>query len=284
MDGNEVRAYKARRRKVVSDGTIHTELGYLRAALRRSAARRGIQILPSITLPPKPRPKDRWLTEKEARRLLEATVMPHMRLYILLALFTAGRPSSILDLTWDRVDFKRQKIKLDNPDRDRTAKGRATVPMADELAGPLEDAKRGAQTAHVIEWGGEPIKSVKRGIVRAAKRAGLKDVSPYVLRHTAGVWMAEGGIPMEQIKDYFGHTSVKVTDRIYARFSPEFLRSGARAIGARLKKYRADSPLPISCSTCSSCSCSSFGSGCSSPCSAICSGAGTCRAGPKRSG
>jgi integrase len=42
--------------------------------------------------------------------------------------------------------------------------------------------------------------------------------------------MAEGGIPMEQIREYFGHTSVKVTERVYARFSPEFLRNGAKAM------------------------------------------------------
>jgi integrase len=239
MDGSETRAYiKKRRQAGTGDGTIITELAYLRAALRRSGKRRGIQIVPDITLPPKPRPKDRWLTEKEARRLLDAAITPHMKLYILLALFTAGRPSSILDLTWDRVDFERRQIQLDNPKRDRTAKGRATVPMADELIEPLERVKHSAQTNHVIEWGGQPIASVKRGVVRAAHRAGLKGVTPYVLRHTAGVWMAEGGIPMEQIREYFGHTSVKVTERVYARFSPEFLRKGAKAIGARLgKKY-----------------------------------------------
>jgi integrase len=240
IDGGEVRAYIGKRRRTGrSDGTINTELGYLRAALRKSGKRRGIVVIPDITLPPKPRPKDRWLTEEEAQRLLAAAVMPHMKLYILVALFTAGRPSSILDLTWDRVDFKRRQIKLDNPDRDRTAKGRATVPMADELVEPLERAKKGAQTEYVIEWGGEKIASIKRGVVRAAQRASLEGVTPYVLRHTAGVWMAEGGVPMEQIKDYFGHTSVKVTERVYAKFSPEFLRTGAVAIGARLgKKHR----------------------------------------------
>src|SRR3990167_5752391 len=129
-----VRAYTASRRaQGASDGTIHTELGYLRAALRKSLK----QNAPSVVLPPKPRPRSRYLTPSEARRLIDAAQMPHVRLFILLALHTAGRPSSILWLTLDRVEFERRRISLDDPARERTAKGRATVPMAMALVEPL---------------------------------------------------------------------------------------------------------------------------------------------------
>lgn len=237
--GAEVRKYVQKRRDAGrSDGTIHTELGYLRAAVGQAEGRFGLASVPDILLPSKPRSKDRWLTEKEAHALLAAAVMPHMRLYILLALFTAGRPSSILDLTWDRIDFRRQRILLDNPARDRTAKGRATVPMADELIEPLSEAQEGAQSEHVIEWGGKKVATVKRGISRAAERAKLPDVTPYTLRHTGAVWMAEAGVPMSEISQYLGHTSTAVTERTYARYSPDYLQKGAKAIGRRLSKHR----------------------------------------------
>ncbi len=237
MDGEEVRGYTAKRRKAGrSDGTIHTELGYLRSAIRVSAERRGVETIPKITLPSKPRPRGRYLTTEEYHRLIQAAVMPHLRLFIMLSVFTAGRPSSILDLTWDRVDFKRRQIALDNPERDRTAKGRALVPMAEELVSPLLEAKSGAQTEYVIEWAGKPVKSIKKGVQRAAERAGLKNVTPYVLRHTAGVWLAEGGTPMSEISQYLGHTSTAVTERTYARYSPDHLRSGAMVIGERIKR------------------------------------------------
>lgn len=138
----DVRGYVAgRRTQMASDGTIHVELGYLRAALRHAGypAR--------FKLPSKPRPKSRHLTPDEARRLIDAAQMPHVRLFIALALHTAGRPSSILDLTWDRVDFKAGRIHLDNPGRDRTAKGRATVPLAQDLIRPLQEAKAAALSA-----------------------------------------------------------------------------------------------------------------------------------------
>lgn len=224
-----------RRNRGASDGTIHTELGYLRAALRRAASIGSIASAPVFSLPSKPRPRTRHLTPGEARRLLDGSRMPHVRLFIMLALHTAGRPSSILDLTWDRIDFKSGRIYLDNPERSRTPKGRATVPLAQELVGPLQDSKKAALTSYVIEWAGEPVKSIKKAIGRSADRAGLRGVvTPYVLRHTAAVWMAEGGVPMSEISQYLGHTSTAVTERVYARYSPEHLQKAAKAISDRL--------------------------------------------------
>ena len=224
-----VRAYTSERRgQGASDGTIHTELGYFRAALRRAG------YSTRITLPPKPRPRGRYLTGEEAKKLIDAAQVPHVRLFVLLALYTAARPSSILDLTWDRVALARRVIRLDNPLRDKTAKGRATVPIAEKLIAPLEEAKAAALTEHVIEWAGRPVASVKKAIQRTAERAGLVGVTPYVLRHTAARWMTEAGIPMSEIAQYLGHTSTSVTERTYARYSPEHLRRASDAVSAML--------------------------------------------------
>jgi integrase len=229
---NDVRGYTVSRRKSgASDGTIHTELGLLRAALRHSLK----QDAPAVPLPPKPRPRERHLTSDEAKRLIDAADMPHVRLFIRLALFTAGRPSSILDLTWDRVDFERGLIRLDNPSRDRTAKGRALVPMAPELRGELRQAEDGALTGHVIEWAGRPIKSIKKAISRVAAKAGVERCTPYVLRKTAAVWMVEAGVPIEEVAQYLGHTTPSITFKVYGRYSPDYLRKASNAISSRLK-------------------------------------------------
>jgi integrase len=243
VSGADVRTYISHRRAVASDGTIHVELGYLRAALRFAVKRGVLDRAPHIELPSKPRPKNRHLSDDEARRLINACVMPHVRLFVLLALHTAGRPSSILDLTWDRIDFGSARIQLDNPARDRTAKGRATVPMDGTLIEPLREAHAAALTNYVIEWAGSGVLSIKKGFSAAARRAGLSEVTPYVLRHTAAVWMAEGGVPMSEISQYMGHTSTAVTERVYARFSPQHLRRGADAIAARLKDTVLTVPL-----------------------------------------
>lgn len=82
----------------------------------------------------------------------------------------------------------------------------------------------------MIEVDCRPIKSIKRGVKAAARRAGMPDVSQYTLRHTAGVYMAQAGVPMAEIGQFMGHSSVSTTYRHYARYSPEYLRVAATAL------------------------------------------------------
>lgn len=42
--------------------------------------------------------------------------------------------------------------------------------------------------------------------------------------------MAEAGIPMEEIAQYLGHANVEVTRKVYARYSPDYLRKAASAL------------------------------------------------------
>lgn len=222
-----IQGYIAARRKAGrKDGTIWTELGHLRTALRWAQDKRMIEHAPKIERPPKPAPKDRWLTKAEARRLIEAADAPHIALAIRLMLATAGRVGAILDLTWDRVDFERGEIDL-RADADGPRKGRARVPMNAGVRKALEEARRMALSGHVIEWNGQRIASIKTGFGAAVRNAQLHDVTPHVLRHSAAVWMASEGVPMSRIAQYLGHSSEAVTFKVYARYAPDHLRDEA---------------------------------------------------------
>lgn len=228
---HDCRAYTAARRKQgKSDGTIHTELGHLRSVLKWAEKRRLIGRAPDIEKPKKPEPKDRYLTRSEVQRLLAHAHLPHVKLAINLMLATAARISAILELTWDRVDFERRLIYLADPAEKTRRKGRATVPINDTLLAALREAKRGALSDYVVEWGGERVKSIKRSIGKAASDAGLSNVSPHVFRHTAAVWLAEAGIPITEIAQYLGHSTPTITYRVYAKYSPDHLRTASRAL------------------------------------------------------
>lgn len=217
---------EARTNDGIRPGTIWTELGHLRTVLTWAEKSGFIERAPYILRPAKPAPKDRHLTRAEATRLLDAAVMPHTRLAILMMLTTAARIGAILDLTWDRVDFERSQIRLAIDDG-ATRKGRATVPMVQSLRVALEQARKESLTGHVIEWAGKPVTSLRTGFSAAAKSAGLSDVTPHVLRHTAAVWMAEGGRSMAEIAQFLGHRNSRMTESVYARFSPDYLRAAA---------------------------------------------------------
>jgi len=235
MDGARItvadcRAHIEERRSAgIKDGTLLTELGHLRTVLRWSEKHGLIDRAPHIERPASPKPSERHLTRGQVRALVHACDAPHLRLFVHLAYATAGRSGALLSLTWDRCDFDHGKIDLADPGLTRPHKGRAIVPMTDALRAALQDARRGALSPYVIEWAGNRVASVKRGIKAAGGRIGIK-VSPHMLRHSAAVHMAEDGVPMEEIAQYLGHSNVNVTRRIYARFSPDHLRGAARSL------------------------------------------------------
>lgn len=214
----------------VADGTIRTELNQLRAALLWAEKQKLIGRAPAIEMPSAPVARERHLTRREFDRLLDAAEMPHLRLYLLLAISTAGRNAALLELTWDRVDFERGLIFLGPRHVLRPQKGRATVPMTNGLRAALSDALAYRRSDRVITWAGEPVASVRTALGKAAKRAGLPKVTPHMLRHSAAVWMAEDGNRMEEIAAYLGHADAIITQRVYARFSPAHLRKAANSL------------------------------------------------------
>jgi integrase len=207
-----------------SDGTVLKEINTIRQALNWNKVATARFEAPSA-----PPPRDRYLTKEEARKLLNGCSQPHVRLYVLLALQSAARRGAVLGLTWDRVDFERGRINL-TVVGEANRKKRATVPITDQLRPELLAAKEAAQTPYVIEYAGERVLNIKKGFAAAVRRAGLDDVTPHDLRHTAAVWMAEDNVPFEEIAQYLGHSSVAVTFKVYARFSPSHLQRAGRSL------------------------------------------------------
>lgn len=234
-----------REQRGCTNGGIRNDLAYIIAALNFAVHKRFIPTKPHIPLPPQGRARERWLERWELQALIDAAIMVHVKLFIVLAVTTAGRPKHILDLTWDRVDLRRRVINLDNPERDRTQKGRARVPINETGLEHLETAYELRTTQNVIEVDGKPIKSIRNGVKAAAKRAGLEGVSQYVLRHTAGVYMAQAGVPMEEIAEYMGHSSIETTRKHYARFHPAHLRKAAGALEIIRSTTGSSVPLPV---------------------------------------
>lgn len=209
----------AKKRKV-SPGTVIKDLGLLRTAVKGKGA--------EFWMPPAPLPKDRYLTRAEFDKLLKASSLPHLTLFIILALSTGARAGALLDLTWDRVDFTKGTITL--ADGRSGGKGRATTPMTNRAREALEAAYKGHESEWVIEWAGKKVGSIKRGFREAVARAKLKEVTPHVLRHTAAVWMIEDGHSITEVAQYLGHSDTRTTYRVYARHSPDHLRKAAKAL------------------------------------------------------
>lgn len=216
---------RLRERQGAASGTAKIELEYLRACLNLHYGRGNN----CVWTPPAGAPRERYLTKEELDKVMSHVAMPHVRLFIILAVTTGARMSAILQLQWDQIDFKHRTLNFNRADREQTNKRRPEVPINARAFGALEEAARGALSTHVVEWDGQPVKSIKKAIRAAYMRSGVQ-CSPHVFRHTAGVWMAQADVPMQKISQFLGHTSTRVTERTYARYSPSFMKDAAAAL------------------------------------------------------
>lgn len=235
MQAEEVPAYKVRefvekQRKELKDGTIRRQLTILSAALNHAKKEGRISSPSFIPMPSSAPPKERWLTQKEASKLL-AVAEGHVRLFILLALHTGQRKGAILELKWSQVDLKNNRIDFNPPNRAQTSKKRSAVPIMDsDLLKALHKAKG---TGNVIKYHGKPVMDIKKAFKQACEKAKLKDVTPHTLRHTAGTWMAQGKVDMWQISGVLGHSNSRTTE-LYLKHSPDHLKGAIGKIAINL--------------------------------------------------
>lgn len=211
--------------------TVRNELAVVRAALNLCEQDKLITKAPFVQMPRLPQASIRHLTKAQFKKLIEGAQKgsPHIALFMQLAIATGARMTALLELTWGQVDLEARRINLNQPDRVQTSKGRPTVPINDQLHAALTAAKVAATTDYVIEHGGARVGSVKTAWNAAVRRSGIK-ATPHMLRHSAAVWQAEAGVPMPVIAQYLGHTDSRITERVYARFSPDFLRGASEAL------------------------------------------------------
>lgn len=219
-----------RKTRRVADATARYELIQLSTALKWGRGERHTAANPKMWLPTLPEREPKHLSRDQFRRFFAAVRADHARTYVMLGLHTVARPSAILDLTWDRVDFMRRQIDFRRPDRAKTVKRRTIVPIGDELLTALQSAYEARTCEYVVERGGEQVGSVKKAFQAASQRSNVH-ATPYTLRHTGAVWAAEAGVSMAELAQFMGHDDDRTTQKHYARYSPDHLRGVANAIG-----------------------------------------------------
>jgi integrase len=228
IDGPAMRAYvRDAQARGLGSGTIGEHTKTLRAALNWAHAEGLIPAPAKFPRRAPSPPRDRWLTRDEADRLLDACKSAHVRLFTLLAIMTGARSEAILDLRWSDVDLDGGVIRY--PAKPG-GKPRAAVPINRTLAAALSAAYASRTTEHVVEWAGGRVHTIWTTFKRTARSCGLHDVTAHDLRRTAGHWMLQGGVPIEQVAAILGHRGITVTLRVYAKLYPAQLTGAVGAL------------------------------------------------------
>jgi integrase len=224
-----------------SANTLRRELNVLRTAINYAHKHGRLTCPVAVELPEAPEPRTRWLTRKEAARLLCAALRsPKARLYlplfILLALYTGRRKEAILALRWHQVNLDTGTINFEQGRRTKKRKGGIPIPPR-LLPHLIRAQRRGSELGYVLHNNDERIGDIKKGFEAACVRAGLNDVTPHALKHTAITWAMQNRIDLWQAAGFFA-TSVPTLIRVYGHHHPDHLREAAETIGRRPQNVR----------------------------------------------
>lgn len=93
----------------------------------------------------------------------------------------------------------------------------------------VDTCVRGTIPGEIDEYIDALIQDLK-AVPRRAKRALMaKGVNQTAIRPCA-VWLAEARVPMPEIAAIRGHSSSRVTEAVYAKYSPDYLERAIKAL------------------------------------------------------
>lgn len=253
VKGETCRRYAKTRRKVtkrdpdtnealewsaVSPATVRRELGTLQATLNYGHREGYLTSAPVVTLPEKSDAKDRWLTRDEAARLLWAAYRGHkaghLARFILIGLYTGTRKDAITRMAFSPntrggwFDLDRGIMFRKSDDERSTKKRRTPAPIPRQL---LSHLKRWHSSGSIwaVEFNGGPVLDVKRAFAKAVTEAGLDQVTPHTLKHTAITWAMQNGVTTWEAAGFFA-TSQETIEKVYGHHSPGYMESARKAM------------------------------------------------------
>lgn len=225
------RVSAVRKAEGVANGSVNRVLAVIRAVLRRAAFQwEWIDRVPKVRLLPEPKLRVRYLTEEQAKRLLQE-LPPHLEAMARFSLLTGLRQGNVRDLAWPEVDLDGRKLWIR---ADQAKGGKAiAVPLSDATVQLLKRLEGNHEKA-VFTYLGEPISQVGTRAWRSAlTRAGIENFRWHDLRHTWASWHAQKGTPQAVLQELGGWESAPMVRR-YAHFSAEHLRSHVDAFSGGL--------------------------------------------------
>lgn len=236
ITGRKCREYAARRGNKV----CRRELEDLRSAIRYHWREGFCTVETKIVLPQKSPPRQRWLTRSEAARLLWAAWRRegrHVARFILVGLYTGSRAGVVCGASFrpvargSCVDVRAGVLVRRQPGEHESRKRRPPAPLSGRLLAHLRRWEQNQR--YVVEWRGEPVRSVRKSFRNAARAAGLgSDVTPHTLRHTAATWGMQAGADVWKLAGLLGMTPQTLIDN-YGHWHPDIGREAAEQIARR---------------------------------------------------
>jgi integrase len=165
-----------------------------------------------------------WIkTRPELERLL-LTCPDELRDMVAIAVGTCMRLDEMLHLAWDDVDLEARLITIQRGRQGTVKGGRIRhVPILDAVLPVLRQRALRRAGAFLVFPGSGGAKTPAQCAFKAAlRRAGLDtSLRWHDLRHTGASWWVLSGGDIFRLSRILGHSSVTITQRVYAHLAPE---------------------------------------------------------------
>ena len=258
----EVRQVNALLAAKLADGHAPRSVHHLRAVLRAAlsaAVREGLLTRNVAALADPPRVPERAptiLAASQARRLIAATATERDGPLWVLALATGARQGELLGLHWDDFDPELGELRIARTlqrvrgawvfGEPKTSRSRRTLllpPVAIAALARQRAQQLTERLASGAEWqGGDGLMfttatgspregtHVTKVFQRTCVAIGLPRIRFHDLRHTTATVLAAAGIPVRDVQDQLGHSTVLTTLRTYVHAVPEAQRAVASTL------------------------------------------------------
>ncbi len=144
----------------------------------------------------------RYLSPQEVGRLIEAADTRQGRALLEFLYATAARVSEAVQVKVDDLNFKRRTVLLHGKTGDRV------VPFGKKAAKALRAYLAGRKAGCLFLERRQPLslKSIHQIVSKVGDQAGLKQVSPIILRHSCAVALMENGADVRLVQELLGHS------------------------------------------------------------------------------
>jgi len=186
--------------------------------------------------------RQRFLTPDEFTRLFDAVdrlltihgIDIYQAAAIKLLALTGCRLGEILQLTWGDVDFRNERLLLENHKTD--SRGIKGIPLSEEALAVLCTLPRKNDNPYVIagKQPGKHIINLRKPWLRVLEAAKLENVRIHDLRHSFASAAASSGIPIQIVGALLGHSSTQSTAR-YAHLYDDPLREATYTISSVIR-------------------------------------------------
>jgi integrase len=168
-----------------------------------------------ITKPREPRGRDRFLSDEERQKLMEAcssSSSSFLHAVVVLAISTGMRRGEIMNLRWRQVDLKRGQIILHDT---KNGSPRAIAVSGLALAMLADVSKVRRIETDLVFYGQDPLKPVDltKPWRTAMAKANLVDFRFHDLRHSAASYLAMNGASTVEIASVLGHKTLQMVKR-----------------------------------------------------------------------